>query len=87
VEIAPTDEILHKPLHPYTQMLISAIPTLEGKPVEGIQGDVPDMRAVPSGCAFHPRCPFAFEKCREVIPTDLPHGSDQLVACWLYEGK
>jgi len=87
VEVAPTDEILHKPLHPYTQMLISAIPTLEGKPVEGIQGDVPDMRAVPSGCAFHPRCPFAFEKCREVIPTDLPHGSDQLVACWLYEGK
>src|SRR5206468_2188603 len=63
VEVAPTDEILHKPLHPYTQMLISAIPTLEGKPVEGIQGDVPDMRAVPSGCAFHPRCPFAFEKC------------------------
>src|SRR5207247_4732122 len=87
VEVAPTNQILQKPLHPYTQLLISAIPTLEAKPVEGIKGDVPDMRAVPAGCAFHPRCPFAFEKCHEIIPIDLPHGNDQLVACWLYEAK
>ena len=87
IEVAPTGQILQKPLHPYTQLLISAIPTLEAKPVEGIKGDVPDMRAVPVGCAFHPRCPFAFEKCHEIIPIDLPHGNDQLVACWLYEAK
>ena len=87
VEVAPTDKILRNPLHPYTQLLISAIPTLEGKPVEGIKGEVPDMRALPAGCAFHPRCPFAFEKCLEIIPIDLPHDRDQLVACWLYEAK
>lgn len=87
VEVAPTAEILHHPLHPYTQMLISAIPTLEGKSVEGIKGEVPDMRAPPAGCAFHPRCPFAFEKCNSVVPIDFRQGDDQLVACWLYEGK
>ena len=87
VEIAPTAEILHHPLHPYTQMLMSAIPTLEGKSVEGIKGDVPDMRALPGGCAFHPRCPFAFEKCNTIVPVDFRQGTDQVVACWLYEGK
>ncbi|HVG36826.1 MAG TPA: oligopeptide/dipeptide ABC transporter ATP-binding protein [Thermoplasmata archaeon] len=87
VEVAPTAEILQKPLHPYTQQLISAIPTLEGKSVEGIKGEVPDMRDPPSGCAFHPRCPFAFEKCNSVVPVDFQQGTDQLVACWLYEGK
>src|SRR5438552_19117272 len=45
------------------------------------------MLALPAGCAFHPRCPFAFEKCLEIIPIDLPHDRDQLVACWLYEAK
>jgi len=87
VEVAPTANILHKPLHPYTQMLISAIPTLEGKSVEGIKGEVPDMRDPPAGCAFHPRCPFAFEKCNSVVPLDFRQGTDQLVACWLFEGK
>ncbi len=87
VEVSPTDEILHHPLHPYTQLLITAIPTLEEKPIEGIKGDVPDLRAPPAGCAFHPRCPFAFEKCLKVVPADLRQGSDQVVACWLYEGN
>jgi len=87
VEVSSVDEILHHPLHPYTQMLISAIPTLEAKPVEGIKGEVPDMRDPPGGCAFHPRCPFAFEKCLSIVPIDFRQGTDQLVACWLYEGK
>jgi oligopeptide/dipeptide ABC transporter ATP-binding protein len=55
--------------------------------VEGIKGEVPDMRDPPAGCAFHPRCPFAFEKCLTVVPIDLRQGTDQLVDCWLYEGK
>ena len=87
VEVSPTAEILHKPLHPYTQLLISAIPTLDEKPIEGIKGEVPDMRAPPAGCAFHPRCPFAFDKCQKVVPSDLRQGRDTLVACWLYEAK
>ena len=87
VETASTATILEHPLHPYTQLLISAIPTLEAKPVEGIRGDVPDMRAPPSGCAFHPRCPFAFEKCKEQVPPDFIHPGNQTVACWLYEDQ
>jgi peptide/nickel transport system ATP-binding protein len=84
VEVAPTKAILSKPLHPYTQLLISAIPTLEGREIEGIQGDVPDMRAPPSGCAFHPRCPFAFERCPKEIPPDYAIAEGQTAACFLY---
>ncbi len=87
VEVSPTKEILSQPLHPYTQSLISAIPNLDAKPVEGIKGEVPDMREPPAGCAFHPRCPFAFEKCLKVVPIDLVRDHDQVVDCWLYEGK
>jgi oligopeptide/dipeptide ABC transporter ATP-binding protein len=87
VEVSSTDEILRNPLHPYTQLLISSIPTLEEKPVEGIKGNVPDMRTPPAGCAFHPRCPFAFDKCQTLIPSDFRRSHDHIVACWLYEGK
>lgn len=85
VEIAPTEAILNEPLHPYTQMLISAIPTLETKEVAGIQGEIPDMRAVPSGCAFHPRCPYVMEKCLLSVPPDFVRGTDRTVACYLHE--
>jgi peptide/nickel transport system ATP-binding protein len=87
VEVASTDEILRNPLHPYTQLLISSIPTLEEKPVEGIKGDVPDMRSPPSGCAFHPRCPFAFDKCETQIPIDFRRKDEHTAACWLLEAK
>ncbi len=86
VEIGPTTAMLQKPLHPYTQMLISAIPTLTSQSIQGIPGEIPDMRAPPTGCSFHPRCPFAFAKCTSDMPTDIPQ-SEQLVSCWLYEGK
>ena len=88
VEVSPTDAILAKPLHPYTQLLITSIPGLEGKEIEGIKGDVPDMRSPPSGCSFHPRCPFAFERCKKEVPPDYAVGEGQTVACFLYaEGK
>ena len=84
IEVGPTEAILKEPLHPYTQMLISAIPTLAGKEVVGIPGEIPDLRAVPSGCAFHPRCPYAMEKCKAQVPPELPHGEENIVACFLY---
>ncbi len=87
VEIGPIDSLIRAPLHPYTQMLMAAIPTLEGKALEGIKGEIPDMRDPPPGCAFHPRCPFAFDKCKTQVPVDFVRPGDQLVACWLYEGK
>ena len=68
-------------------MLVSAIPTLDRKEIVGIRGEIPDMRDPPSGCAFHPRCPFAFGKCATHVPIDIPQGKEQLVACWLYEAK
>jgi oligopeptide/dipeptide ABC transporter ATP-binding protein len=84
VEVAPTGAILAKPRHPYTQLLITAIPTLEGREIEGIKGDVPDLRSPPSGCAFHPRCPFAFERCLTEIPPDYTIAEGQMAACFLY---
>jgi peptide/nickel transport system ATP-binding protein len=87
VEVGAMDKVLANPLHPYTQLLISAIPTLEGNQIAGITGEIPDMRAPPGGCSFHPRCPFAFEKCKTDVPIDLPYEDHRVVACWLYEGK
>jgi oligopeptide/dipeptide ABC transporter ATP-binding protein len=87
VEVGAMDKVLANPLHPYTQLLISAIPTLEGNQIAGITGEIPDMRTPPSGCSFHPRCPFAFEKCKTDVPVDLAYEDQRTVACWLYEGK
>src|SRR5260370_9630086 len=82
VEIADTRTLFGRPLHPYTQMLQSAIPdiTMSGKPRTPVAGEVPNPLDPPPGCAFNPRCPYAREKCREVRPPLLPFdGAD--VAC------
>ena len=65
VEIAPIGEIITAPKHPYTQMLIASLPSLERKGMmQGIPGLAPLLRDLPSGCAFHPRCPKATDLCR-----------------------
>jgi peptide/nickel transport system ATP-binding protein len=72
--------------HPYTEGLMRAIPRLthEDVEIEGIPGNPPDLQQLPSGCAFHPRCPYAAEVCRQVRPK--PHVLDgRLVECHLYE--
>ena len=69
VEIATSDEIYKNPLHPYTKILISAIPDIKKEKVNRkivISGDVPNPIDPPSGCSFHPRCPIAEEKCRGI---------------------
>lgn len=88
VELASRDELFSNPLHPYSQALLSAIP----KPRPGVHkeriilpGDVPSPLDPPSGCRFHPRCPFAFDPCPEQEPQFQDVSSGHLVACWLIE--
>jgi peptide/nickel transport system ATP-binding protein len=82
VEIAPIDAVFSRPLHPYTRMLTKAIPTIDGNEIQGIGGTVPDMRNVPIGCSFNPRCPDATEKCRAVKPSMVEVEEGHFVACF-----
>jgi len=83
VELAPSDTIYAKPMHPYTQALISAIPTIGGERVERIvlKGDLPSPTAPPSGCAFHTRCPNAREQCRLETPALREYSPGHFAAC------
>jgi peptide/nickel transport system permease protein len=89
VEQAPADQLYDRPLHPYSQGLLGSFPTLTGpkRTLTGVPGYPPDMRRLPAGCSFQPRCPRAFEQCAQslpvlVTPADMP--SDE-VACFLYQ--
>jgi peptide/nickel transport system ATP-binding protein len=85
-EIGPVRDVVQRPLHPYAKGLMGAIPTLAGdaKRLVQIPGSMPRLSAIPNGCAFHPRCEFAFDRCRVERPEPRPQGA-QLVACHLYD--
>ena len=89
VEVARRRDLYRQPRHPYSYGLINSFPSLRGprRLVTGIAGSPPDLRHVPAGCPFHPRCPFAFEPCARVTPALSPYasGQTQLVACHLYD--
>lgn len=83
VEIGRSEDIYRRPVHPYTRALLSAIPAShprDRKKVQPIAGDVPSPANPPSGCAFHPRCPFATEICKQKVPELKQIGAVQ-VAC------
>ncbi|MEB3846758.1 MAG: ABC transporter ATP-binding protein [Desulfurococcales archaeon] len=86
VEYASADEIFEKPLHPYTQALIRAVPRLKGDihKLEYIPGTPPDLRRPPPGCRFYPRCPRRFEPCDKEEPPLQEVEKDHWVACWLH---
>jgi peptide/nickel transport system ATP-binding protein len=74
VELAPTHALFATPQHPYTRMLLDAVPDLDmtGKSRTAVAGEVPNPLDPPSGCTFHPRCPYANARCREEIPLLKP---------------
>lgn len=87
-------DIFDSPSHPYTIGLFNARPALQqkGKKLQAIPGNVPSFREIPKGCRFHPRCPFAMEKCKEGdVPTFTMHSRsdpqfNHTSKCWLYDG-
>jgi peptide/nickel transport system ATP-binding protein len=86
VEVGEVQNIYKKPLHPYSQALISSLPSLkEKKKGGGIPGLPPFLLNPPSGCVFHPRCPHAMEVCRQKVPKLVEHRPHQYAACHLYE--
>jgi oligopeptide/dipeptide ABC transporter ATP-binding protein len=85
VEISPVRDIFKDPLHPYTQMLIASLPTLQTKEMfQGIPGLTPSLLAPPSGCMFHPRCPKVMDHCSVDVPDLVEVKPDRWVACHLY---
>jgi oligopeptide transport system ATP-binding protein len=90
VERAPSEALFARPMHPYTQALLSAIPipdpVLERKRKRlPLSGEVPSPLDPPAGCAFHPRCPHAFDRCRVETPRLEAREAEHHVACWLSE--
>jgi peptide/nickel transport system ATP-binding protein len=82
VEIAPIAEIVRKPRHPYTEMLIASLPSMDHKDaLRGIPGLAPLLRELPSGCAFHPRCPKAQARCGVERPEPRAVAGGVLAAC------
>ena len=84
-EIGPVHDVIHAPAHPYSHGLMGSIPAMgdDRKRLLQIDGVMPRLNAIPSGCAFHPRCPKAFERCRKERPSLVQAGSTR-ASCWLH---
>jgi peptide/nickel transport system ATP-binding protein len=87
VEYGDVESVFKEPLHPYTQGLLGAFPSIKGekKKLISIPGQPPDLLHPPTGCRFHPRCPYAMEVCKKEVPVLQKQGSgEHSVACYLY---
>ena len=86
VEVSPISSFFKDPQHPYSKLLISSLPSPEEKKaLTGIPGSQPSLLELPSGCAFHPRCPLAVDHCRQVIPQLRDFSGGRRAACHLVE--
>jgi peptide/nickel transport system ATP-binding protein len=86
VEQGPVVEVFAKPEHPYTWSLLQSIPRLDlgdRQPLRVIEGSPPDLARSPSGCKFHPRCPFRVQKCADLEPALEDIGPDREARCWV----
>lgn len=84
VELAPSEALFAQPVHPYTEALIAAAPVPDPTRVRAnvpVEGEVPSPVNPPGGCAFHPRCPLAIERCRVDVPPLVPMEDGRVVAC------
>ncbi len=86
-EIGPVDQVINHPSHPYTAGLMASIPDMDSdrERLNQIDGAMPRLNAIPSGCAFNPRCPQVFERCRQERP-ELASAGGTRAACWLHQG-
>ncbi len=93
VEEAPAASLYRDSLHPYSAGLLGSFPALRGprRELAGIPGSPPDLRSMPTGCSFHPRCPKAFDPCAERLPVlgrpDTADAATRTVACWLHPAR
>ena len=87
-EIGPVADVIHRPAHPYTVGLMGSIPAMDEdrERLLQIDGAMPRLNAIPSGCAFNPRCPQATERCRQERPELMDAGATR-AACWLVQGR
>jgi peptide/nickel transport system ATP-binding protein len=85
VEVGPVADVIHQPQHPYTRGLMGSIPSIvdERDQLAQIDGAMPRLTAIPAGCPFHPRCAYAFDRCRVERP-ELLSAATSLAACWLH---
>jgi len=87
VERGPSEEVTQRPAHPYTQLLIASAPNpdaLEERAEGEAKGEPPSLIRPPTGCRFHPRCPFAMERCTREEPPTFQLAGGHETACWLY---
>jgi len=87
-EVGPVHEVIHRPAHPYTLGLMASIPDMEGdrERLAQIDGAMPRLHEMPGGCAYHPRCPRAFQRCPRERPELLAAGATR-AACWLHAAE
>jgi oligopeptide/dipeptide ABC transporter ATP-binding protein len=84
VELAPTEILFNTPAHPYTEALLKAAPELDParrSVIDAVRGELPSPLAMPAGCAFHPRCPYAMDRCRIETPLLESRGQGHIAAC------
>ena len=88
VEVAKVRDLFRESLHPYTQLLIASLPSLDGKDgLQAIGGSPPSLLNPPAGCPFHPRCPYVMDRCKVVMPPLRELRPGHLAACHLYEAS
>jgi peptide/nickel transport system ATP-binding protein len=88
VEVGDVRAVVKNPKHPYSQGLMGSIPSLHQRSemLTQIEGAMPRLTEIPTGCAFNPRCPEAFDRCKKERP-DLFDADPTKAACWLYANE